>query len=186
MEKRIFEPIGDFGSVQDMVTIREALKRSNEIADIHIDMSELSEKIKKLNEKYCKGYQELLEYLPNLWGKYVNIKLMHKKEDEWLCEKQYNAFLTNFVYHNDCLFGIYCLLDDPYCASFQYTSLDLRETIEKNRIEFQEITKEEFVKRAKENIDKCLQHRLNKINSGDYELTLNGYEHKPYKKTYFL
>ena len=182
MEKKIFEPIGDFNDVKNLMYIKESIEDGNKITDCNVDTSELEKKVEKKIDEYFSGYQEFLDYLSSLWGKYVNIKIYYKLEEEWVCSNNFNVLLTDFVYENDSLFGIYCMLDEPYYAFFQYTSYNIREILEKNRIEIQEITKEQFVKEAKENIDKCLQHRLDKINSDEYELTLNGYKHKKDKE----
>lgn len=178
MNKKIFEPIGDFNEVKNLIHIKESIEKGTNITDCNVDTSELEKKVEKKIDEYFSGYQALLDYLSTLWGKYVNIKLYYKSEDEWHCSNNFNVLLTDFVYTNDCLFGIYSIMDEPYDAFFQYTSYNIREIIEKNRIEFQEITKEQFVKEAKKNIDRCLQDRLDKINSDEYELALDGYKCK--------
>lgn len=177
-EIKTFEPIGEFNQVSDLINIREAIEKGKQITNVEVDTEKLIEEINAKRDNYFGQFQSLLEYISTLWGKYVNITLSYKLKDEWITEKEYNVLLTDFVPTNDCLFGIYSELKNPYNASVHYTCINLRDTIEKYRITFKEITKEQFLEEANKSIEDCLKDRLDKINGEDYDLTLHGYKSK--------
>ena len=52
----------------------------------------------------------------------------------------------------------------------------LTDYVETHRMEINEISEEDFLNQAQEEIFKVLKNRLDKIESGNYELTENGYQ----------
>ena len=83
--------------------------------------------------------------------------------------------LYRFIPENDCLFGVFNRLNDPYNTYLRDNSIQLS-LVETHRMEINEISEEDFLKQAQEENFKVLKNRLDKIESGDYELTENGYQ----------
>ena len=131
-------------------------------------------------------FSEIINYLSNFWGKYVHIKFYYNAnytDDRetnpiWTCDYEVNGLLYKFVPENDCLFGVFNELNDPYYTSLKDNSIDLLQYVETHRMEINEISQEDFIKQVQEENFKVLKNILDKIESGNYELTENGYQRK--------
>ena len=67
-------------------------------------------------------------------------------------------------------------LNNPYYTSLRDDSIELSHYVETHRMEVNEISEEDFLKQAQEENFKVLKNRLDKIESGNYELTENSYQ----------
>ena len=72
-----------------------------------------------------------------------------------------------------CILGMCHLL-----SSLKDNSIDLLQYVETHRMEINEISQEDFIKQVQEENFKVLKNVLDKIESGNYEITENGYQRK--------
>lgn len=183
-EKRIFDSIGKYEVICDSISeLNSAVCRLKECG-IDIDTENITnEVIKEKNERENR-YKELLEYIRQFYGKYVHMKFSYKgintsdsDTETWICDFEVDALLYQYIPSNNCLFGIYCILNNDYIGGVKDTSIDILHLMKNHRLEIEEITEEDFIFDANATSCKCLMKRLDKIESGNYELTENGYQH---------
>ena len=186
MEKKItiFNPIGKFNDIYELQKLSFNIQKAIEITGVEVNSEIINEKLnKRINERRNK-YSEIIRYLSNFWGKYVHIKFSYNSnynEDRevnpiWTCDYEVNGLLYQFIPENDCLFGVFNNLNDPYYTFLRDKSIVLTDYVETHRMEINEISEEDFLNQAQEEIFKVLKNRLDKIESGNYELNENGYQ----------
>ena len=181
---KIFNPIGKFNDIYELQKLSLNIQKAIEITGVEVNSEIINEELnKRINERRNK-YSEIIRYLSNFWGKYVHIKFSYNSnynEDRevnpiWTCDYEVNGLLYRFIPENDCLFGVFNNLNDPYYTSLRDKSIVLPDYVETHRMEINEISEEDFLNQAQEEIFKVLKNRLDKISSGNYVLTENGYQ----------
>lgn len=139
----------------------------------------LSDKIDEQHQRY----ENVIKIISQYWGKYVHMEWAYNAnygEDrevkpEWNIDLECNALLYRFNSENNCLFGIFCKINDQFRGGLKDDSIDLAYLIKDHRLQIREITEEEFLEQAQKTSFNCLKSRLDKIESGIYKLTENGY-----------
>lgn len=182
----IFNPIGKFNDISELKRLSVNIQTAVEITGIKINSKIITDELNKRVEEWKNKFSEIRNYLSNFLGKYVHIKFYYNanyNEDRetnpiWTCDYEVNGLLYKFVPENDCFFGVFNELNDPYYTSLKDNSIDLLQYVETHRMEINEISQEDFIKQAQEENFKVLKNRLDKIESGNYELTENGYQRK--------
>ena len=180
----IFNPIGKFNDIYELQKLSFNIQKAIEITGIEVNSEIINEELNKRIDERRNRYSEIIRYLSNFWGKYVHIKFSYNSnynEDRetnpiWTCDYEVNGLLYQFIPENDCLFGVFNELNDPYYTSLKDNSIDLLQYVETHRMEINEISEEDFLNQAQEEIFKVLKNRLDKIESGNYELNENGYQ----------
>lgn len=181
---KIFNPIGKFNDIYELRKLSLNIQKLIEITGVEVNSEIINEELnKRINERRNK-YSEIIRYLSNFWGKYVHIKFSYNSnynEDRevnpiWTCDYEVNGLLYRFIPENDCLSGVFNHLNDPYYTSLRDKNIVLSDYVETHRMEINEISEEDFLNQAQEEIFKVLKNRLDKIESGNYELTENGYQ----------
>ena len=186
MEKKItfFNPIGKFNDINELQNLSFNIQKAIEITDVKINTKIINDEINRRVKEWKNKYKEIIKYLSNFWGKYVHIKFSYNSnynEDRetnpiWTCDYEVNGLLYQFIPENDCLFGVFNNLNDPYYTFLRDKSIVLTDYVETHRMEINEISEEDFLNQAQEEIFKVLKNRLDKIESGNYELNENGYQ----------
>lgn len=182
----VFNPIGKLNDISELKRLSVNIQTAVEITGIEINSKIITDELNKRVEEWKNKFSEIRNYLSNFLGKYVHIKFYYNanyNEDRetnpiWTCDYEVNGLLYRFVPENDCLFGVFNELNDPYYTSVRDNSIDLLQYVETHRMEINEISQEDFIKQAQEENFKVLKNRLDKIESGNYELTENGYQRK--------
>ena len=180
----ILNPIGKFNDIYELQKLSFNIQKAIEITGVEVNSEIINEELNKRIDERRNRYSEIIRYLSNFWGKYVHIKFSYNSnynEDRetnpiWTCDYEVNGLLYKFVPENDCLFGVFNELNDPYYTSLKDNSIDLLQYVETHRMEINEISEEDFLNQAQEEIFKVLKNRLDKIESGNYELNENGYQ----------
>ena len=180
----IFNPIGKFNDIYELQKLSLNIQKSIEITGVEVNSEIINEELNKRIDERRNRYSEIIRYLSNFWGKYVHIKFSYNSnynEDRevnptWTCDYEVNGLLYRFSPENDRLFGVFNHLNDPYYTSLRDNSIVLTDYVETHRMEINEISEEDFLKQAQEENFKVLKNRLDKIESGNYELTENGYQ----------
>ena len=142
-----------------------------EITDVKINTKIINDEINRRVKEWKNKYKEIIKYLSNFWGKYVHIKFSYNSnynEDRetnpiWTCDYEVNGLLYRFIPENDCLFGVFNRLNNPYYTFLRYESIELLRYVETHRMEVNEISEEDFLKQAQEENFKVLKNRLDKI-----------------------
>lgn len=190
---KVFEPIGKYhGKDSQMLYDFELFEWFAKENNIDFDLSKLKEAVKNKITEYDKKLKEVIEYLSKFYGKFVNMKFYYninygparETEPDWVCDYNINALLYRYIPDNDSLFGIINTLHSECEGGVTDKSIPIGEFMESHRLEIDEITKEDFVTTAKESLEKCLSRRIDKIESGNYELTKNGYIFKKQGEIY--
>lgn len=179
----IFNPIGKLDDIYELRNLAFDIRKAIKITGVEIDSKTINDELNKRANERRNKYLEIIKYLSNFWGKYVHIKFSYNSnygEDRetnpiWTCDYEVNGLLYRFIPENDCLFGVFNRLNDPYNTYLRDNSIQLS-LVETHRMEINEISEEDFLKQAQEENFKVLKNRLDKIESGDYELTENGYQ----------
>ena len=180
----IFNPIGKFNDIYELQKLSFNIQKAIEITGVEVNSEIINEELNKRIEERRNRYSEIIRYLSNFWGKYVHIKFSYNSnynEDRevnpiWTCDYEVNGLLYQFIPENDCLFGVFNNLNDPYYTFLRDKSIVLTDYVETHRMEINEISEEDFLNQAQEEIFKVLKNRLDKIESGNYELNENGYQ----------
>ena len=180
----IFNPIGKLNDIYEIQKLSSNIQKVIEITGIEVNSKTINEELNKRINEWRNKYSEIISYLSNFWGKYVHIKFSYNSNynddrevnPTWTCDYEVNGLLYRFSPENDCLFGVFNHLNDPYYTSLRDKSIELSHYVETHRIEINEISEEDFLKQAQEENFKVLKNRLDKIESGNYELTENGYQ----------
>ena len=180
----IFNPIGKLNDINELQELSFNIQKAIKITGVEVNSKAINDELNKRVEEWRNKYSEIIKYLSNFWGKYVHIKFSYNSnynEDRetnpiWTCDYEVNGLLYRFIPKNDCLFGVFNRLNDPYYTTLRDGSIELSDYVETHRIEINEISEEDFLKQAQEEIFKRLKNRLDKIESGNYELTENGYQ----------
>ena len=180
----IFNPIGKFNDIYELQKLSFNIQKAIEITGIEVNSEIINEELNKRIDERRNRYSEIIRYLSNFWGKYVHIKFSYNSnynEDRetnpiWTCDYEVNGLLYQFIPENDCLFGVFNNLNDPYYTFLRDKSIVLTDYVETHRMEINEISEEDFLNQAQEEIFKVLKNRLDKIESGNYELNENGYQ----------
>ena len=180
----IFNPIGKLNDINELQELSFNIQKAIKITGVEVNSKAINDELNKRVEEWRNKYSEIIKYLSNFWGKYVHIKFSYNsnynKDREtnpiWTCDYEVNGLLYRFIPENDCLFGVFNRLNDPYYTTLRDGSIELSDYVETHRIEINEISEEDFLKQAQEEIFKRLKNRLDKIESGNYELTENGYQ----------
>ena len=180
----ILNPIGKFNDIYELQKLSFNIQKAIEITGVEVNSEIINEELNKRIDERRNRYSEIIRYLSNFWGKYVHIKFSYNSnynEDRetnpiWTCDYEVNGLLYQFIPENDCLFGVFNNLNDPYYTSLKDNSIDLLQYVETHRMEINEISEEDFLNQAQEEIFKVLKNRLDKIESGNYELNENGYQ----------
>ena len=179
----IFNPIGKLDDIYELRNLAFDIRKAIKITGVEIDSKTINDELNKRANERRNKYLEIIKYLSNFWGKYVHIKFSYNSnygEDRetnpiWTCDYEVNGLLYRFIPENDCLFGVFNRLNDPYNTYLRDNSIQLS-LVETHRMEINEISEEDFLKQAQEENFRVLKNRLDKIESGDYELTENGYQ----------
>ena len=181
----IFNPIGKFNDIYELQKFSLNIQKTIEITGVEVNSEMINEELNKRIDERRNKYSEIIKYLSNFWGKYVHIKFSYNsnyKEDRevnpiWTCDYEVNGLLYRFIPENDCLCGVFNKINEPpYYTSLRDNSIVLTDYVETHRMEINEISEEDFLNQAQEEIFKVLKNRLDKIESGNYELTENGYQ----------
>ena len=180
----IFNPIGKFNDIYELQKLSFNIQKAIEITGVEVNSEIINEELNKRIDERRNRYSEIIRYLSNFWGKYVHIKFSYNSnynEDRetnpiWTCDYEVNGLLYQFIPENDCLFGVFNNLNDPYYTFLRDKSIVLTDYVETHRMEINEISEEDFLNQAQEEIFKVLKNRLDKIESGNYELNENGYQ----------
>ena len=186
MEKKItfFNPIGKFNDINELQNLSFNIQKAIEITDVKINTKIINDEINRRVKEWRNKYKEIIKYFSNFWGKYVHIKFSYNsnynKDREtnpiWTCDYEVNGLLYRFIPENGCLFGVFNCLNNPYYTSLRDDSIELSHYVETHRMEVNEISEEDFRKQAQEENFKVLKNRLDKIESGNYKLSENGYQ----------
>lgn len=180
----IFNPIGKLNDIYELRNLAFGIRKAIKITGVEIDSKTINDELNKRANERRNKYLEIIKYLSNFWGKYVHIKFSYNSnygEDKetnpiWTCDYEANGLLYSFIPENDCLFGVFNRLNDPYYTYLRDDSIQLSPYVETHRMEINEISEEDFLKQAQEENFRVLKNRLDKIESGKYELTENGYQ----------
>lgn len=181
----IFNPIGKFNDIYELQKLSLNIQKSIEITGVEVNSEIINEELNKRIDERRNRYSEIIRYLSNFWGKYVHMKFSYNSnfnEDRevnpiWTCVYEVNGLLYRFIPENDCLCGVFNKINEPpYYTSLRDNSIVLTDYVETHRMEINEISEEDFLNQAQEEIFKVLKNRLDKIESGNYELTENGYQ----------
>ena len=180
----IFNPIGKLNDINELQELSFNIQKAIKITGVEVNSKAINDELNKRVEEWRNKYSEIIKHLSNFWGKYVHIKFSYNSnynEDRetnpiWTCDYEVNGLLYRFIPENDCLFGVFNRLNDPYYTTLRDGSIELSDYVETHRMEINEISEEDFLKQAQEEIFKRLKNRLDKIESGNYELTENGYQ----------
>lgn len=180
----ILNPIGKFNDIYELQKLSFNIQKAIEITGVEVNSEIINEELNKRIDERRNRYSEIIRYLSNFWGKYVHIKFSYNSnynEDRetnpiWTCDYEVNGLLYQFIPENDCLFGVFNNLNDPYYTFLRDKSIVLTDYVETHRMEINEISEEDFLNQAQEEIFKVLKNRLDKIESGNYELNENGYQ----------
>ena len=180
----IFNPIGKFNDIYELQKLSFNIQKAIEITGVEVNSEIINEELNKRINEWRNKYSEIISYLSKFWGKYVHIKFSYNSnynEDRetnpiWTCDYEVNGLLYQFIPENDCLFGVFNNLNDPYYTFLRDKSIVLTDYVETHRMEINEISEEDFLNQAQEEIFKVLKNRLDKIESGNYELNENGYQ----------
>ena len=181
----IFNPIGKFNDIYELQKLSFNIQKAIEITGVEVNSEIINEELNKRIYERRNRYSEIIKYLSNFWGKYVHIKFSYNSnfnEDRevnpiWTCVYEANGLLYRFIPENDCLCGVFNKINEPpYYTSLRDNSIVLTDYVETHRMEINEISEEDFLNQAQEEIFKVLKNRLDKIESGNYELTENGYQ----------
>ena len=180
----VFNPIGKLNEISELKRLSVNIQKAVEITGIEINSKIITDELNKRVEEWKNKFSEIINYLSNFWGKYVHIKFYYNAnytDDRetnpiWTCDYEVNGLLYQFIPENDCLFGVFNNLNDPYYTFLRDKSIVLTDYVETHRMEINEISEEDFLNQAQEEIFKVLKNRLDKIESGNYELTENGYQ----------
>ena len=186
MEKKItfFNPIDKFNYINELQNLSFNIQKAIEITDVKINTKIINDEINRRVKEWRNKYKEIIKYFSNFWGKYVHIKFSYNsnynKDREtnpiWTCDYEVNGLLYRFIPENGCLFGVFNCLNNPYYTSLRDDSIELSHYVETHRMEVNEISEEDFLKQAQEENFKVLKNRLDKIESGNYKLSENGYQ----------
>jgi hypothetical protein len=177
----IIEPIGKDSQIDDLDYSLDTFKSLLKERNVKFDIEGLEKNINDFKEGYNEKYKEVIKSISQFFGKYVLMRFSYNtendegKKEHWIYDYEAVVFLYCFVPSNSCLFGIYCVLNNDYIGGVQDTSINLKNIVENHRIEIKEISKEDFIMSVEESVHNCLKKRLNKIASGKYKLTDNGY-----------
>lgn len=174
-----FKPIGKIDNLKHGLRCLEEL--NEEFDDKKYDMDSLVKEIDNRGEEYVK----ILDYVSQYYGKYVKIKFYYNinygttREDDpqWVCDYEANVFLYRYNPLNHRLFGVFNKMNDDYSGGVNDSSIDLFDKMKEHMFEIEGITKEEFIETSIASVSRCLEHRIEKNNSGSYQLTKNGYTH---------
>ena len=180
----VFNPIGKLNEISELKRLSVNIQKAVEITGIEINSKIITDELNKRVEEWKNKFSEIINYLSNFWGKYVHIKFYYNanyNDDRetnpiWTCDYEVNGLLYRFSPENDRLFGVFNHLNDPYYTSLRDKSIELSYYVETHRMEINEISEEDFLKQAQEENFKVLKNRLDKIESGNYELNENGYQ----------
>lgn len=180
----IFNPIGKFNDIYKLQELSFNIQKAIDITGVEVNSKTINDELNKRIDEWWNKYSEIIKYLSNFWGKYVHIKFSYNSnynEDRetnptWTCEYEVNGLLYRFIPENKCLFGVFNRLNNPYYTFLKDDSINLSHYVETHRMEINEISEEDFLKQAQEENFKVLKNRLDKIESGNYELTENGYQ----------
>lgn len=185
MENKItvFNPVGKDENIYDLKQVLYSIQRISKKTGINVDTTNIEREIDKRNKERNNLFDELISFIRKYWGKYVNMKFSYNtnsKEDKdenpsWFTDYELNGLLYQYIPTNDSLFGVFSVMNDNYTSFVKDMPINLMELMDTHRLEISEITEEEFLRKAEESNLKCLKNRLDKIESGDYELTENGY-----------
>ena len=182
----VFNPIGKLNEISELKRLSVNIQKAVEITGIEINSKIITDELNKLVEEWKNKFSEIINYLSNFWGKYVHIKFYYNAnytDDRetnpiWTCDYEVNGLLYKFVPENDCLFGVFNELNDPYYKSLKDNSISVLKYVESHRMEINQISQEDVIKQVQEENFKVLKNILDKIESGNYELTENGYQRK--------
>ena len=180
----ILNPIGKFNDIYELQKLSFNIQKAIEITGVEVNSEIINEELNKRIDERRNRYSEIIRYLSNFWGKYVHIKFSYNSnynEDRetnpiWTCDYEVNGLLYQFIPENDCLFGVFNNLNDPYYTFLRDKSIVLTDYVETHRMEINEISEEDFLNQAQEEIFKVLKNRLEKVESGNYEINENGYQ----------
>jgi hypothetical protein len=180
----IFNPIGKFNDIYKLQELSFNIQKAIDITGVEVNSKTINDELNKRVDEWWNKYSEIIKYLSNFWGKYVHIKFSYNSnynEDRetnptWTCDYEVNGLLYRFIPENNCLFGVFNRLNNPYYTFLKDDSINLSHYVETERMEINEISEEDFLKQAQEENFKVLKNRLDKIESGNYELTENGYQ----------
>lgn len=180
----IFNPIGKFNDIYKLHELSFNIQKAIDITGVEVNSKTINDELNKRVDEWWNKYSEIIKYLSNFWGKYVHIKFSYNSnynEDRetnptWTCDYEVNGLLYRFIPENNCLFGVFNRLNNPYYTFLKDDSINLSHYVETHRMEINEISEEDFLKQAQEENFKVLKNRLDKIESGNYELTENGYQ----------
>lgn len=180
----IFNPIGKFNDIYKLQELSFNIQKAIDITGVEVNSKTINDELNKRVDEWWNKYSEIIKYLSNFWGKYVHIKFSYNSnynEDRetnptWTCDYEVNGLLYRFIPENNCLFGVFNRLNNPYYTFLKDDSINLSHYVETHRMEINEISEEDFLKQAQEENFKVLKNRLDKIESGNYELTENGYQ----------
>ena len=180
----IFNPIGKFNDIYKLQELSFNIQKAIDITGVEVNSKTINDELNKRIDEWWNKYSEIIKYLSNFWGKYVHIKFSYNSnynEDRetnptWTCEYEVNGLLYRFIPENNCLFGVFNRLNNPYYTFLKDDSINLSHYVETHRMEINEISEEDFLKQAQEENFRVLKNRLDKIESGNYELTENGYQ----------
>ena len=181
---KVFMPIGNelYPDRKISELVRE-LKFYIEDNNIKEEIETLFNFVDNKLKEHKKKYEDIVEYISQFFGKYVHIKFYYNAnfsstreiDPVWYCDYEANVYLYRYSPSNYHLFGIYNEINDSYEGGVRDNCIELYERLEGHKLEINQITEEEFLNTAKESISKCLDNRINRIKSGEYELTENGY-----------
>lgn len=180
----IFNPIGKFNDIYKLQELSFNIQKAIDITGVEVNSKTINDELNKRVDEWWNKYSEIIKYLSNFWGKYVHIKFSYNSnynEDRetnptWTCDYEVNGLLYRFIPENNCLFGVFNRLNNPYYTFLKDDSINLSHYVETERMEINEISEEDFLKQAQEENFRVLKNRLDKIESGNYELTENGYQ----------
>lgn len=180
----IFNPIGKFNDIYKLQELSFNIQKAIDITGVEVNSKTINDELNKRIDEWWNKYSEIIKYLSNFWGKYVHIKFSYNSnynEDRetnptWTCDYEVNGLLYRFIPENNCLFGVFNRLNNPYYTFLKDDSINLSHYVETERMEINEISEEDFLKQAQEENFRVLKNRLDKIESGNYELTENGYQ----------
>lgn len=181
---KIFNPIGKFNDIYKLQELSLNIQKAIDITGVEVNFKTINDELNKRFDKWWNKYSEIIKCLSNFWGKYVHIKFSYNSnynEDRetnptWTCDYEVNGLLYRFIPENKCLFGVFNRVNCPYYTFLKDDSIDLSHYVETHRMEINEISEEDFLKQAQEENFKVLKNRLDKIESGKYKLTENGYQ----------
>lgn len=177
-EVKTFYPVGKSDNEYELRHTLYQLKNS-----YGVEVPELRDKLHNMETVRKEKENELLSYIRQNYGKYLKFKCSYnvnyggdrEENPKWHYDIIFNMYVYRYLESNDSMFGVVSFLHDEYNSGVYEHTISLKHMLEGHRMEICEIDYDTFISEAHAAMERTLQTRLDKISSGKYELTNEGY-----------